>query len=95
MDIEIDRASKTLYERHASALGLPNAKLFCRPPPQRGEYRLNEYLQNVSHQTGIVGQPLAQCIRQREHPLPDWNDWKHSIHEMRRCIGLSFKIDTD
>jgi hypothetical protein len=29
------------------------------------------------------------------HSLPDWNDWKHSIHEMRgnNCIkGIIFRI---
>jgi hypothetical protein len=35
-----------------------------RPSPQRGKYRLNENVENVSHQPGIVSKPVAQCERQ-------------------------------
>ena len=60
VDIKIDRPAKTLYERYPSALGFADAILFLCPPPQRGEYRLNKYAKDIPHQTGVVGQTVAQ-----------------------------------
>jgi hypothetical protein len=87
MDIEINRTSETLHKRHCTAPGLPNSITLPPPAPQRGEYRLNEYVKNVSKQSGVVCKAVAQFKRQRKHPLPDWNGWKHSIYKMRRRIG--------
>jgi hypothetical protein len=59
VNIEIDGASKPLYKRHPSAPRLLNVELFPALPPQRGEYRLDKYVENISHQTGIVCKPVA------------------------------------
>ena len=47
---------------------------------------MNEYLQNVSHQSRVICKPVTHGIWHRQHPLPDRHHRKHPIHQMRRRI---------
>src|SRR5947199_8462788 len=43
----------------------------------------DENIQDIAQQTGVVGQAVAQCKWNRQHPLPDRNHGKDVVDEMR------------
>src|SRR5437016_7082967 len=43
----------------------------------------SKYIQDITQQTGVVGQAVAQRKWNRQHPLPDRNHGKDVVDEMR------------
>jgi hypothetical protein len=57
---------------------------FARPVNHESENGFGEDAENAGDEFGIVSQPITQCMRKRQNPLPDGSPWKHTINQMRR-----------
>ena len=64
----------------------PDSTAGANPLPQGAEHSRDEDLQHIAHQTSVVGEPVAQSERQREHPLSDGDGGQH---RSTRCAAVS------
>src|SRR5262245_8396672 len=72
-----------------TALRLPQSQRFPGAAPQLTKHEAYTDVQDVRRQFRIVGDPIVEIERQREHPLTNGNLWKDAVHQMRSGIGHS------
>jgi len=87
MDIQIERIAEALNEGHGATTDRPLRSRKACPAAQRSEYRLHKNVQDIPDQARVIGKAIAQSEWEREHPLPDWNSGKDTIHKMGGGIG--------
>jgi len=87
MDIQIEAIGEALDEGHGPTTDLPLRGRKACLAAQRSEYGLHKNAQDVPDQSRVIGQAIAQSEWEREHPLPDRDSGKDTIHEMGRGIG--------
>ena len=54
---------------------------------QLGEKRPHEGAEHLARELRVVGAPVAERVRKREHPLPDRYLGQDAVHEMGRRVG--------
>jgi len=53
---------------------------------QLAEDGADKDIQDVRHQLGVIGQPVTELERERQHPLTDRDPGKDPVHQMRRRL---------
>ena len=81
------RASPWLHEGDGAALQVVTAIREMGPSPQRGEDGAHEEAEHCARQRAVVGQAVAECEGQREHPLAHGGLGQHAQGEVRRGVG--------
>ena len=82
MRIEPEGISEALDKAHGAAPGAAVRSRNAGAAADRGKHGTHEDPQNFSQQGRIVGEAVAQGKGKRQHPLPDRDLGKDSIHEM-------------
>jgi len=72
--------------RRAQPPGSKPQQAFCSAPevPDQSPY---EDVQDISREPRIVSQAVAQCERERQHPLPDLQSRKNTIAAVSACAA--------
>jgi hypothetical protein len=87
MGIEIEGVAEALNEADSAATGFAVGCGNAGPAANRGKNSAHEDLCDISDQRRIIGKTVAKGIRNRKHPLPDWDFGKYMVDEMSRRIG--------
>jgi hypothetical protein len=80
VDVGGERRAAPLNGRHGTTAAL-NA-LLARPAPLEGEQCAHEHGQHGAAEAVIVGEPVAQPVRQCQHPLADGQTAKDAVDEV-------------
>ncbi len=80
MDVGVQGRADALDPGHCPA-ATPNAQ---QPPPAllESEQRPCEHPQDGTAQAVVVDEPIAQSVRERQHPLPNWQAAEHAVDEV-------------
>ena len=87
VEVNVHRPAEALHARHHA--GLPTREpLAPRLAAIHAAERAHEDVQHRAAEPVIVGQPVAQSVRDREYPLPDRHVGRqHVVDEVRRALG--------
>jgi hypothetical protein len=85
MDVGIQRRPTALDRGHGPAAAADS--VHARPAALGAEHRAHEDAQHGAAQTVIVGQRVAQPMRQRQHPLAHRQVAEHAVDEVRRALA--------
>ena len=85
MYVEIERAPKSLDDRHRATAPVHHA-ILARSPAEEAENRPHGPAHDCAAQGVIPGQPVTQAQRQTQHPLPHGHPREHPVDEMRGAL---------
>jgi hypothetical protein len=83
MRIEVQRVREALNESDGAATSLAVRGRNARHAADGSKDRSYKDLQYIPHQGRVIGEAIAQCIRNRWHPLADGHFGENTIHQMR------------
>ena len=87
MEVNVHRPAKALHARHHAGLSAREPLAPCLAAIRAAE-RAHEDVQHRATEPVVVGEPVPQPVRDREHPLSDGHVGRqHVIDEMRRALG--------
>jgi hypothetical protein len=80
MDVGVERRSAPLNGGYGTTAAVD--PLLARPAPLEGEHGAHEHGQHGAAETMIVGDPIAQPVRQGQHPLADGQPAEDAVDEV-------------
>src|SRR6266508_4495224 len=84
--VELEVGGCPLHHEDGTALAVARIALASEPALVEPEHRAHEDPSDVREQVAVVGEPLPQLVREREHPLPKWNVRQNVIEQVARGL---------
>jgi hypothetical protein len=82
VDVQVQGVPEALHEGDGPALTAGHAPLPPSATAQRREDGPQKEIQHGARELGVVGEPVAEREREREHPLADRDLREHALHQM-------------
>jgi hypothetical protein len=86
VNVQVERRAEALDEGDGAALLRANAPLPSRASAKLREQGTDEGAKHFARELRVVGAAVAECVGERENPLPHRRFRQHAIDQMRRRI---------